>query len=429
MRLSNYFLPILKENPSEASIASHRLMLRAGMIRQLTSGIYNWLPLGLKVLNNISAIVRDNMDKAGCLEVLMPCIQPVELWQESGRFDGYGKEMLRMKDRHDREMLFGPTNEEVITDIFRNNITSYKELPKTLYQIQWKFRDEIRPRFGVMRGREFYMKDAYSFDLDEESAVSSYNRMFRAYFNTFKQMGLNTIAVKADSGPIGGDLSQEFHVITDTGESAIFYDKKFDELSASGHLDFETMQSLYAAAEEKHDPTNCPVPADRLMAKRGIEVGQVFYLGTKYSEPLKAYVNNNKGERVLAVMGCYGIGVSRLIGAIIEANHDDRGIIWPESIAPFKVSLINLKMGDVLCETIAESFYQSLQNAEISVLYDNSTESAGSKFATHDLIGSVWQVVIGPKSAANNMVELKHRLRGEKLELTPESALNKIIGK
>jgi prolyl-tRNA synthetase len=427
MRISNYFLPILKENPSDASITSHRLMLRAGMIRQLSSGLYNWLPLGLNVLNNVANIVREEMNKAGCLELLMPCLQPAELWLESGRYDSLGKEMLRMKDRHERDLLFSPTNEEVVTDIFRQNVTSYKSLPLTLYQIQWKFRDEIRPRFGVMRGREFFMKDAYSFDIDKESAIASYKRMYLAYYNCFRALGLNTIAVKADSGAIGGDMSQEFHVIASTGESEIFYDKAFDEISSSDEFDFDKIQQLYAAADEKHDASNCPIPADRLTSKRGIEVGHIFYLGTKYSKVLNATINNNKGEQVLAEMGCYGIGVSRLVGAIIEANHDEAGIIWPEEIAPFKVSLINLKVGDALCDAIAENIYQSLTNAKIKLLYDDSKDSIGSKFATHDLIGSPWQIVVGPKSAADNMVEVKNRRSGQKQQMTVDEAINKMI--
>jgi prolyl-tRNA synthetase len=409
MRITNYFLPILKENPNDASIASHRLMLRAGMIRQLTSGIYNWLPLGLKVLNNISAIVQHKLNQAGCLELLMPCLQADDLWVESGRFNAYGKELLTMKDRHDRNLLFSPTNEEVITDIFRKNIKTYKELPIILYQQQWKFRDEIRPRFGVMRGREFLMKDAYSFDLDEPSAIATYHKMFALYWDIFKALGLNTIAVKADSGQIGGDLTQEFHVIADTGESAIYYDKAYDEMIASGTIDLQKMQSLYAAADEMHNPKTCPIAADNLVAKRGIEVGQIFYLGDKYSKSLNASITNHEGAQITPMMGCYGIGLSRLVGAAIEANCDERGIIWPEEIAPFKVSLINLKIQDSTCSAMCEVIYEKFLKTKIEVLYDDSQNSAGSKFATHDLIGSPWQVIVGPKLAAKNMLELKNR--------------------
>ncbi|KKB96831.1 Proline--tRNA ligase [Candidatus Arcanobacter lacustris] len=426
MRLSNYFLPILKENPNDASVASHRLMLRAGMIRQLTSGIYNWLPMGVNILQKISNIVRDGLNKAGCVEILMSCLQPDDLWVESGRFDAYGKELLTMKDRHDRNLLFSPTNEEVVTDIFRKNINSYKELPVTMYQMQWKFRDEIRPRFGVMRGREFLMKDAYSFDIDKESAIKSYDKMFETYFNIFKSLGLNTIAVRADSGQIGGDLSQEFHVIADTGESTIYYDIAYDEAIKNSSLDLATMRNIYAAADEMHDPDNCPVPAERLVAKRGIEVGQVFYLGDKYSKALNAYVTNQNGEKIYAQMGCYGIGISRLIGAIIEANHDEKGIIWPVEVAPFIVSLVNLKVGDGSCDDICEKIYLQLNNAKVDVLYDDTTNSVGSKLATADLIGSPWQIIVGPKSAANNMVELKFRRTGEKEIVSIESALSKV---
>jgi prolyl-tRNA synthetase len=427
MRLSNYLLPILKENPKDASIVSHRLMLRSGMIRQLASGLYNWLPMGVKVLNNIANIVRNEMNKAGCQEILMPCLQPAELWVESGRYDSLGKEMLRMKDRHERDLLFSPTNEEVVTDIFRQNVNTYKELPLTLYQIQWKFRDEIRPRFGVMRGREFYMKDAYSFDIDKESAVKTYKKMYESYYNCFKSLGLNTIAVKADSGAIGGDLSHEFHVIADTGESTIYYDKQFDELSAADELNFDKMANLYATADEMHKPEVCDVPLDQLAAKRGIEVGHIFYLGTKYSKTLNASFMNGKGEQNYAEMGCYGIGVSRLIGAIIEANHDASGIIWPEQIAPFKTSLINLKPGDENCDAMAEQIYLAFNKANIDILYDDTKESAGSKFATHDLIGNPWQIVIGPKLAISKQVELKCRKSGEKQLLSLDDIINKFI--
>jgi prolyl-tRNA synthetase len=423
MQISNYFLPLIKETPSEATTPSHRLMLRAGMIRQISLGIYSWLPLGLKVLRNVENIIRTQMNKAGCLELLMPTIQPASLWHESGRYEGYGKEMLRMVDRHDHDMLYGPTHEEVITDIFRKNIKSYRDLPKNFYQIQWKFRDEIRPRFGVMRGREFLMKDGYSFDLDFAAAKQTYQRMYRAYFGTFRALGLNAIAVTADSGAIGGDLSHEFHIVADTGESAIYYDQKWDDLRLDDNFDFEKMQALYATADEKHDLATCPVAPDQLRTRRGIEVGHIFHFGTKYSSSMGAYVVNAKGEQVLADMGSYGIGVSRLVGAIIEANHDEAGIIWPKEVAPFLVSLINIKVGDVTCDKLAEAVYQSLLSNNISVLYDDSEHSTGQKFATHDLIGSPYQVTIGPRGALANQLELKNRATGEKQLIAPDALM------
>jgi prolyl-tRNA synthetase len=426
MRLSHYFIPILKENPSEASIPSHQLMLRAGMIRQITSGIYTWLPLGLKVLRNIENIIRTEINKSGALEILMPSIQPAELWQLSGRYDDYGKEMLRMKDRHERDMLFGPTHEEVVTDIFKNNIKTYKDLPKNLYQIQWKFRDEIRPRFGVMRGREFLMKDGYSFDLDFEGAKASYNLMYKTYFKVFKALGLKAIALHADSGAIGGDLSHEFHIVADKGESEIFYDKAFDEIIQSEDMDIEQLQNIYAATVEKHDQEKCNVPAEHLAVKRGIEVGHIFYFGTKYSKSMGAYVTNNEGAQVPVEMGSYGIGVSRLVGGIIETSHDDKGIIWPTKVAPFMASLININPKDEKSTQIADDLYYKLVGQNIEVLYDDTTNSAGSKFATHDLLGMPWQMIIGPKLAANNMLELKHRATGEKHELSVESVIARL---
>ncbi|MFV9876296.1 MAG: proline--tRNA ligase [Rickettsiales endosymbiont of Dermacentor nuttalli] len=426
MRLSNYFLPIIKENPQEASIVSHRLMLRAGIIRKLTSGIYSWLPLGMNVLSKISNIIKTEMNNIGSLEVLMPSIQPAELWQESGRYNDYGKEMLCIKDRHERDILFGPTHEEVITDIFRQNVKSYHDLSKNFYQIQWKFRDEIRPRFGVMRSREFLMKDAYSFDLDFVTAKETYNLFYKTYFKIFKALGLNAIAVSADNGAIGGNLSHEFHVIADTGESSIFYDSEFDALIKDNTLDIDRIHNLYATADEKHDPNNCPVPTSKLNSKRGIEVGHIFYFGNKYSKAMNAYVVNNKGEQVLVEMGSYGIGISRLVGAIIEANYDDVGIIWPEQIAPFYVSLINLKTKDSECTKLAESIYSTLLENNIEVLYDDTEQTAGSKFAIHDLIGIPWQIIIGPNSAKRGKAELKNRKTMSIEELSIESLLHKL---
>jgi len=429
MRRSSSFLPTLKETPSEAQIASHRLMLRAGMIRQSAAGIYTWLPLGLKVLRKIEQIVREEQDAAGAQELLMPTIQSADLWRESGRYEAYGKEMLRIRDRHDREMLYGPTNEELITQVFRDNVKSYRDLPKTLYHIQWKFRDEVRPRFGVMRGREFLMKDSYSFDLDFEGAKRSYEAMFTAYLKTFKRMGLTAIPMRADSGAIGGNLTHEFHILAETGESGVFYDVAYEELAARGEIDLAALDRLYAVTDEKHDP-NAPgvPPADRLREARGIEVGHIFYFGTKYSKPMNAVVQAPNGESVPVEMGSYGIGVSRLVGAIIEAYHDDRGIIWPESVAPFRVGLINLKNGDPACDAVCDDLYAKLAAAGQECLYDDRDDRAGVKFADMDLIGLPWQLVVGPKGVAAGLVELKNRASGEKVELSAESALARLLG-
>jgi len=424
MRLSQYFLPTLKETPAEAQIASHRLMLRAGMIRQSAAGIYSWLPMGLRVLRNIEQIVREEQDKAGAQELLMPTIQSADLWRESGRYDAYGKEMLRIVDRHDREMLYGPTNEELITQIFRDNVRSYRELPKILYHIQWKFRDEVRPRFGVMRGREFLMKDSYSFDLDYEGAKRSYETMFNAYLKTFKRLGVTAIPMQADSGAIGGTLTHEFHILAETGESGVFYDVAYDELAAKDGIDLDALSKLYAKNDELHDP-NAPgvPPPDRLKTARGIEVGHIFYFGTKYSKAMGAVVSGPDGQPVTVEMGSYGIGVSRLAGALIEASHDDKGIIWSECVAPFKVGLINLKSGDAAVDAACEDLYRRLP----SCLYDDRDERAGVKFADMDLIGLPWQVVVGPKGVAAGVVELKSRATGEKHEMSAESALARLI--
>lgn len=437
MRLTRYFLPTLKETPTEAQIASHRLMLRAGMVRQSSAGIYSWLPLGMRVLQKISQIVREEQDAAGCLEMLMPTIQPAELWRESGRYDAYGPEMLRFLDRHEREMLYGPTNEELITDIFRREVKSYKDLPKLLYHIQWKFRDEVRPRFGVMRGREFLMKDSYSFDLDYQGARRSYNKMFMAYLRTFARMGLKAIPMAADTGPIGGDLSHEFIILADTGESAVYCDKEwlnFDVLSEN--IDYESdlgpmvdqWTRLYAATDEKHDPAKDKELGDRLVQARGIEVGHIFYFGTKYSKALGATVMGPSGDQVTVEMGSYGIGVSRLVGAIIEAHHDERGIVWPEAVAPFKVGLINLKSGDSQCDAVCADLYSHLIRKGVEVLYDDRDVRAGVKFADVELIGLPWQLVVGPKGVASGTVELKNRHTQVKEDMSVESALNMLIG-
>jgi prolyl-tRNA synthetase len=437
MRLSSYLLPTLKETPAEAQIVSHRLMLRAGMVRQASAGIYSWLPLGLRVLNRIEQIVREEQDRAGCQEMLMPTIQSADLWKVSGRYDDYGKEMLRIIDRHEREMLYGPTNEELITDIFRTSCRSYRDLPKLLYHIQWKFRDEVRPRFGVMRGREFLMKDSYSFDLDYAGAKRAYNKMFVSYLRTFARMGLKAIPMEAATGPIGGNLSHEFIILAETGESAVFCDRgllDFDVLKTAVNYDddlepiVEAWTKLYAATDDKHDPATCPVPADRLHQARGIEVGHIFYFGTKYSEPLGAVVAKPDGGEVPVHMGSYGIGVSRLAGAIIEASHDDAGIIWPESVAPFRVGLINLKAQDGGCTRLCDDLYGKLRGAGIEVLYDDRDERAGAKFAEMDLIGLPWQLVVGPRGVAEGKVELKRRAGGERHELSADSALARLAG-
>ena len=435
MRLSEYFLPVLRDNPSEAQIVSHRLMLRAGMIRQSSAGIYSWLPLGLRVLKKVERIVREEQDRTGVLEILMPTVQPAELWRESGRYDDYGKEMLRIRDRHDREMLYGPTNEEQVTEIVRASIKSYRDLPKLLYHIQWKFRDEVRPRFGVMRGREFLMKDAYSFDLDAAGAKRSYNKMFVAYLRTFARMGLKAIPMQADTGPIGGDLSHEFIILAETGESAVYCDRAWlstDILAAEVDYrsDLEPMfrqwTGLYAATDEKHDPATCPISPDELVIARGIEVGHIFYFGDKYSRPMGAFVAGRDGEAVALEMGSYGIGVSRLVGALIEANHDDAGIVWPLSVAPFCVGLINLRPADARCREAADDLYGKLLAAGVEVLYDDRDESPGAKFATMDLIGLPDQLVIGPRGLAAGTVEMKHRRSGERRDLSVEAALNQL---
>ncbi|NNU81198.1 proline--tRNA ligase [Halovulum dunhuangense] len=437
MRLSRYFLPILKETPAEAQIVSHRLMLRAGLIRQAQAGIYSWLPLGFKVLRRLEDIVHEEQQRAGHIPLLMPTLQPADLWRESGRYDDYGKEMLRIRDRHERDMLYGPTNEELITDIFRNTVRSYKELPLTLYHIQWKFRDEIRPRFGVMRGREFLMKDGYNFDLTKEDALHAYNRHFVSYLRTYERMGLKAIPMRADTGPIGGDYSHEFLVLAETGESEVFYDSKvtdftfgdrqidFDDVAALQGI-YDEWTALYARTDETHDPELfARIPEDRKRTARGIEVGQIFYFGTKYSEPMQAVVQAEDGSRVPVHMGSHGIGVSRLVGALIEANHDERGIIWPEGVAPFKVGIVNLKQGDTDADAACEQLYQGLAARGLDPLYDDTEERAGAKFATMDLVGCPWRITVGPRGLKNGVVELTSRRSGESEEMSPEAALDR----
>ena len=427
MRLSQYFLPVLKETPGDAQVVSHQLMLRAGLIRQTSSGIYAWLPLGLRVLRKIEAIVRAEQDRAGAVELLMPTIQSAELWKESGRFDAYGPEMLRFKDRHGREMLYGPTNEEMITTIFRDGVRSYRDLPRSLYHIQWKFRDEVRPRFGIMRGREFLMKDAYSFDMDAAGGQASYRAMFAAYLKTFARLGLKAVPVRAPTGPIGGDLSHEFHILADTGESEVFYDAALEDIDLNDADATERLTAIYAMEAEEHAKVvDCPVPADRLRSRRGIEVGHIFFFGTKYTEALGMSVQGPDGVNVHPQMGSYGIGVSRLMGAIIEASHDKDGIVWPDAVAPYQVALINLRADDAACKTAADALYEQLTAAGVEVLYDDRDERGGAKFATADLIGLPWQLVVGPKGVAAGTVELKRRGAAARDELSVEAALARL---
>ena len=440
MRLSRYFLPVLKEVPSEAQIVSHQLMLRAGMIKQNGAGIYTWLPLGLRVLQKIEKIVREEQERAGAIECLMPTIQQAELWKESGRYEAYGKEMLRIIDRHDREMLFGPTNEEMITDVFRSFVRSYKQLPLNLYHIQWKFRDEVRPRFGIMRGREFLMKDAYSFDLTPDAARQSYYRMFCAYLNTFSRMGLKAVPMRADTGPIGGDLSHEFIILADTGESAVFCDSALVDMPAPGaDLDFwqdlkpefDKRTSYYAATDEMHDAARFEkeVPAERRLSARGIEVGHIFYFGAKYSAPMKANVTGPDGKDGPVEMGSYGIGVSRLVGGIIEASHDEKGVIWPDAVAPFNAAVVNLRADDAEVSAACERAYDQLLKAGVDVLYDDTAERPGAKFSTVELIGVPKLIVVGPKGLKNGVVELRTRKTGVTEEMSLEAAINRCAAK
>ncbi len=438
MRLSRYFLPVLKETPAEAQIVSHRYMLRAGMIKQASAGIYSWLPLGFKVLRKIEDIIHEEQARAGHIPIQMPTIQSADLWRESGRYDAYGQEMLRITDRHDRDMLFTPTAEELVTDIFRSYVRSYKDLPLTLYQIQWKFRDEIRPRFGVMRGREFYMKDGYNFDLTKEDALHAYNRHLVSYLRTYERMGLQAIPMRADGGPIGGDYTHEFLVLADTGESEVFYDSEITDLKfGEREIDFDNVDqcqavleeftSRYARTDETHDEAVwADVPADRQRTARGIEVGQIFYFGTKYSEALNAVVQDQTGAQVPVHMGSHGIGVSRLLGAIIEASHDDKGIIWPEGVTPFHCGIVNLKQGDDEADAACEALYATLTALGLEPLYDDRNERAGGKFATMDLIGLPWRITVGPRGLKNGVVELTSRRTGESEELPPEQAVARI---
>ncbi len=438
MRLTRYFLPVLKENPSEAQIASHRLMLRAGMIKQASAGIYSWLPLGYRVLKNIENIVHQEQIRAGHIPMLMPTLQSADLWRESGRYDDYGEEMLRITDRHNRDMLYGPTNEELITDIFRAHVSSYKDLPLTLYHIQWKFRDEIRPRFGVMRGREFFMKDGYNFDLTKDDALHAYNRHLVSYLRTYERMGLQALPMRADSGPIGGENTHEFLVLAETGESEVFYDNAVTDIRLGDRqIDYddhdqcraimEEFTALYARTDETHDEAAfAQVPEDRRRRARGIEVGQIFYFGTKYSEAMGATVQGPDGKPVAVHMGSHGIGVSRLVGAIIEASHDERGIIWPEGVTPYHVGIVNLRQGDAGCDAACEGIYAALTARGLEPLYDDREERAGAKFATMDLIGLPWRITVGPRGLKGGVVELTSRKSGDSEELSPEMAVSRV---
>jgi prolyl-tRNA synthetase len=438
MHLSRFFLPVLRETPKEAEIASHQLMLRSGMIRQSSAGIYSWLPLGFRVLKKIEQIVREEQDRSGGMEMLMPTIQPADIWRESNRYDAYGPEMLRFNDRHEREMLYGPTNEELITQIFRDGVKSYRDLPRNLYHIQWKFRDEVRPRFGVMRGREFLMKDAYSFDLTADAARHSYNKMFVAYLRTFARMGLKAIPMAADTGPIGGDLSHEFIILADTGESRVYCHADLVETRAPGtDIDFgqdlspliKQWTARYAATDEKHEAARfeAEVPADKRVSARGIEVGHIFFFGTKYSEPMGCRVQGPDGSMIAVQMGSYGVGVSRLAAAIIEASHDPGGIVWPVPVAPFEVGLINLKAGDKETDRACGDLYAKLRAAGVSVLHDDTEERAGAKFATMDLIGLPMQLIVGPKGLKSGEVEVKDRKSGERRTMTPDAAVKGLV--
>ena len=438
MRLSRYFLPVLKEDPKEAQIVSHRYMLRAGMIKQQAAGIYSWLPLGLRVLRRIEQIVHQEQQRAGHIPLLMPTLQPADLWRESGRYGDYGEEMLRITDRQKRDLLYGPTNEEMVTDIFRSHVASYRELPLTLYHIQWKFRDEMRPRFGVMRGREFLMKDGYTFDIDRDAALHAYNRHMVSYLRTYERMGLTAIPMRAASGPIGGDNTHEFLVLASTGESEVFYDSAVTELKLGARaVDYDDraqvagicqeFTTLYARTDETHDPALFErIPEERRRVGRGIEVGQIFYFGTKYSSAMNALVVNEKGERAPVEMGSHGIGVSRLLGAIIEASHDDKGIIWPEGVTPYPVGIVNLKQGDGAADAACENLEKALLAKGLEPLYDDRDDRAGAKFATMDLIGLPWRITVGPRGLANGVVELTSRRTGQSEAMTPGAAVDRI---
>ena len=438
MYLSKLFIPLLKETQSEAKIKSHQLMLRAGMIKQSSTGIYSWLPLGLKVMKKIEQIVREEQNNIGAQELLMPTIQSAEIWKESGRYNDYGEEMLRIKDRQGKELLYGPTNEELITEIFRASIKSYKSLPQLLYHIQWKFRDELRPRFGVMRCKEFFMKDAYSFDIDDAEAKKSYNKMFFAYLQTFKRLGLSAIPMAADTGPIGGDLSHEFVILAETGESKIYSDKRILEIDISKHNQNDDSikelrkkyDSFYAVTDDKFkkEEFEKKVKGENQLMTKGIEVGHIFYFGDKYSKPLKCSVDLQDGKKVDVKMGSYGIGVSRLVAAIIEAKFDNNIMKWPESVAPFKVALIaSLQKNDKTNYLKAEKIYNFLIKNNIDVIFDDTEEHLSAKFKKFDLIGVPYQIILGSKST-NDKFEFKE-VNGKTEHLTIEEIKNKLLNK
>ena len=437
MLWSNYFNPTQKEKPIDAKIPSHQLMIRSGMIKQESAGIYSWLPIGLKVLKKIEKIVREEQEKAGAIEILMPTLLSSELWSESGRYDSYGDEMLRITDRHSRTLVYGPTNEEQVPEIFRKYIKSYKSLPLNLFHIQWKFRDEVRPRFGVMRGREFLMKDAYSFDLNQEEAKLSYYKMFIAYLKTFKRLGLNAIPVAADSGPIGGNLSHEFSIIAETGESEIFCDRNLLEIDIDENIYnsnekiisvVENYLNFYSATDDKHDEKkfNNLVSKNNQLNGRGIEVGHIFSFGDKYSNPMKASISGSDGKISDVFMGSYGIGVSRLVAAIIETSNDEKGIIWPTSVAPFLVNIINLKNKDDNCKNKCLEIHNNLAKNDIESIIDDRDESAGKKFSDSDLIGFPATIIVGPRELENGNVEIRFRKEGSN-QILPYSNVLKII--
>jgi len=436
MYLSKLFIPLLKEIPSEAKIKSHQLMLRAGMIKQSSTGIYSWLPLGFKIMKKIEKIVREEQNKIGAQELLMPTIQSAEIWKESGRYDDYGEEMLRIKDRQGKEMLYGPTNEELITEIFRASVKSYKSLPQLLYHIQWKFRDELRPRFGVMRCKEFFMKDAYSFDLSDEEAKKSYNKMYFAYLNTFKRLGLTAIPMAADTGPIGGDTSHEFIILAETGESKIYSDKRIFDIDISKHINEEKSindlrekyDAFYAVTDEKFNKKDFEnkVKKENQLITKGIEVGHIFYFGEKYSKPLKCSVDLKDGKKVNVKMGSYGVGVSRLVGAIIEAKFINNVMRWPKSIAPYEVAIIpSLQKNDKSNYLKAQKIYNFLLKNKIDVLLDDTEEHLSAKFKKFDLIGIPYQIILGSKSTEDK-IEFKE-INGKTKSLTLEEITNKLL--
>jgi prolyl-tRNA synthetase len=418
MKASLCFLPTMRNTPKDAHTTSHQFMLRAGMIQQVTAGIYAWLPLGLRTLQKIETIVRQEQNGIGAQEMLAPTIQPATLWHESGRYNDYGKEMLRIQDRHQHPLLYGPTAEEVLTLLFRTHIKSYKELPQCLYNIQWKFRDEVRPRYGVMRGREFLMKDAYSFDLTPDLAKTSYKNMFHAYIRTFRRLGVRAIPVRADTGPIGGDLSHEFHIVAPTGESTLYYDVKLDH---SQHENMDDFENIYAMADGQHIPEKCPIPPDQLRTVKGIEVGHIFYFGTKYSQAMGALVTNEKGDAVPVEMGSYGIGISRMVGALIEALHDHKGIQWPISIAPYSVALIGI--GEENNEQAKAFYHQCIHHQIDAFLYDKD-DSVGVSLANLDLLGFPFQIIFGRAFQDSAQVEIKDRQNNT----TQHMPLNQALG-